>query len=184
MQLKSHIKAIFSHFVNSGVLIYGARCVIGFIIGYLIYLSFPQHGGYWTLLSILLVLTPEDKDARRIAIERMKANLIGSSVALFLYVAHKPTLPLIITGVLAIIAICHFFNLLNVARTAMATLIIVLIYEQEKTSWTGAAERLIFVVGGCLIGLGITLLTSAFLDWIRNAWHLEPEAKEQTAQVD
>jgi hypothetical protein len=49
----------------------------------------------------------------------------------------------------------------------MATLIIVLIYEQETTSWLGAVERLVCVVTGCLIGLGITLSTAWLIDKIR-----------------
>lgn len=174
MKLQSHARTALSTFINSSVLIYSARCVIGFVIGYSLYINIPQYESYWTLLSILLVLTPEDKDARRLAIERMKANLIGSGVALILFLIHKPNLALILIGVLSTIAVCRLFNLLNVARTAMATLIIVLIYEQEKTSWMGAVERLVCVVSGCLIGLGITLITSALLDYLRRKWHLHP----------
>ena len=169
----SIFKTAFTRFVTSSVLIYSVRCIIGFVIGYTLYTNIPQYEGYWTLLSILLVLTPEDKDARRLAIERMKANLIGSAVALVLFLLHKPNLGLIIVGVLSIILICYLFNLLNVARTAMATLIIVLIYEQEQTSWLGAVERFVCVVSGCLIGLGITLVTAWLLDHTRRILHIE-----------
>lgn len=170
---KNDWKTALSTLINSNVSMYTAKCVVGFIIGYSLYTAIPQYEVYWTLLSILLVLTPEDKDAKRLAFERMKANLIGSVVALVLFLIHKPNLTLIIIGVLAIIAICHVMNLLNVARTAMATLIIVLIYEQETTSWLGAVERLVCVVGGCLIGLGITLSTSWVLDFVQRKLGLE-----------
>jgi uncharacterized membrane protein YccC len=126
MKLKSHIKATLSSLVNSNVLIYSLKCALGFTIGYSLYLFIPQYEVYWTLLSIILVLSPEDKEAKRLALERMKANLIGSVIAVMLFLIHQPTLPLIILGVLAVISICYLFNLLNVARTAMATLIIVL----------------------------------------------------------
>lgn len=167
MRQKSPFRNLLALFVNSSVAIYSVRCIIGFIIGYSLYIGLPEYEGYWTLLSILLVLTPEDKDARRLSIERMKANLIGSSVALVLFLIHKPNLLTILIGVMAIIVICYGLSLLNVARTAMATLIIVLIYEQETTSWLGAVERLVCVVTGCLIGLGITLSTAWLIEKIR-----------------
>jgi uncharacterized membrane protein YccC len=177
MKLKSHFKATLSSLVNSNVLIYGLKCSLGFIVGYSLYLFMPQYEVYWTLLSIILVISPEEKEAKRLALERMKANLIGSVAALVLFLIHQPTLPLIIVGALVVIAVCYLFDLLNVARTAMATLIIVLLYEQEKTSWTGAAERLICVVGGCLIGLMITLAIEALLDVIRRMWHIAPNTE-------
>lgn len=167
MRQKSPLKNLLALFVHSSVIIYSVRCIIGFIIGYTIYVSLPDYEGYWTLLSILLVITPEDKDAKRLSIERMKANLIGSSVALILFLIHKPNLLLILIGVMAIIVVCYGLNLLNVARTAMATLIIVLIYEQATTSWLGAVERLVCVVTGCLIGLGITLSTAWMIEKVR-----------------
>jgi len=169
MRQKSPLKNLLALLVSSSVIIYSFRCVIGFIIGYSIYVGLPDYEGYWTLLSILLVLTPEDKDARRLSIERMKANLIGSSVALVLFLIHKPNLLIILLGVMVIIIVCYGLDLLNVARTAMATLIIVLIYEQETTSWLGAVERLICVVTGCVIGLGITLSTAWMIEKIRAA---------------
>jgi len=167
MRQKSPFRNLLELFVHSGVIIYAVRCIIGFIIGYTIYVTLPDYEGYWTLLSILLVITPEDKDAKRLSIERMKANLIGSCVALILFLIHRPNLFIILIGVMAIIVICYGFNLLNVARTAMATLIIVLIYEQETTSWLGAVERLVCVVTGCLIGLGITLSTAWLIEKVR-----------------
>lgn len=174
MNLPTGWKALLSRLINSRITMYTAKCIVGFVIGYTLYTAIPQYEVYWALLSILLVLSPEDKDARRLAIERMKANLIGSLVALVLFLIHKPNLFLIIIGVLAVIIICQLTALINVARTAMATLIIVLVYEQEKTSWVGAVERLVCVVGGCLIGLGITFSTSFVLDFLRRKLGLTP----------
>jgi uncharacterized membrane protein YccC len=177
MKLKSHIKATFSSLVNSNVLIYSIKCSIGFIIGFSLYAFLPEHDVTWTILSIILVLSPEDKEAKRLALERVKANLIGSVIAVGLFFLNQPDLLLMLIGVIAVIAICRIFNLLNVARTALATLIIVILYEQEQTSWIGGAERLIFVVGGCLIGLGITLIIEATLESVRRRWHISPNVE-------
>jgi len=173
MKLRSHIKATFSSLVNSNVLVYSIKCAVGFIVGFSLYPFLPQHDVNWTILSIILVLSPEEKEAKRLALERVKANLIGSVIAVILFVIHQPNLLLMIFGVIGVIATCSVFNLLNVTRTALATLVIVLLYEQEQTTWLGAAERLIFVVGGCLLGLGITLIIEAMLDLVRRKWHIE-----------
>lgn len=170
-------KPLLIELINSSVSMYAAKCVVGFVIGYTLYKAIPQYEVYWTLLSILLVLTPEDKDARRLAVERMKANLIGSVTGLLLYVMHKPNLWMILIGVLTIIVVCHTLKLIAVARTAMATLIIVLVYEQETTSWLGAVERLVCVVSGCLIGLGITFSTTFVLEYVRRKLHSGSPAK-------
>jgi uncharacterized membrane protein YgaE (UPF0421/DUF939 family) len=174
MKLHSHIKASLSALINSNVLVYTVKCTIGFLVGFSLYTVIPQYEVHWTILSIILVLSPEEKEARRLALERMKANLIGSVIAVVLFLVHQPNLFLIIVGAVAVIITCQLFNLLNVARTALATLIIVMVYEQERTSWVGAAERLICVVGGCLLGLVITLIIEGFLDFARRKWHIEP----------
>jgi uncharacterized membrane protein YgaE (UPF0421/DUF939 family) len=171
MKLQSHFRATLSALINSNVLIYSLKCAIGFLVGFSLYAIFPQYEVNWAILSIILVLSPEDKEAKRLALERMKANLIGSVIAVVLFFFHEPNLQMMIIGALLVIAVCYLFGLLNVSRTALATLIIILLYEQEKTSWIGAAERLICVVGGCLIGLGITLVVESLLEWIRHKWH-------------
>lgn len=169
--------------LHSEVMIYAFRCLIGIVLGFLLIWSFPSYEGYWTLLSIILVISPEEQDARRIAIERMKANLIGSSVALVIFLLHKPSLPVILIGAIAVVIICYGFELLNVARTAMATLIIVLLYE-EKTTWWGSVERLICVTIGCVIGLGVTLSTSWIIGKVR--FRLQPDRyrTQEEAEAD
>jgi NhaP-type Na+/H+ or K+/H+ antiporter len=45
--------------------------------------------------------------------------------------------------------------LIGVCRTALVAFIIVMIFEEAHSSWTGAIYRMISVVLGCLIGLVI-----------------------------
>lgn len=169
------VNKLIRYSVGSDLIIYAFKCIIGFLIGYQLYLSFPQYELYWTMLSIILVISPEAKDARRLSIERFKSNLIGSGIGLFCYFIHAPNVFMLVLGIILSIATCYFFNLMNVARTAIVALIIVLIHEQKQMSWIGAVERFISVTTGCFIGLSITIITSAIINYWRKKANLPQE---------
>ena len=161
--------------IGSDLIIYGLKCIIGFLIGYQLYLGFPEYELYWTLLSIILVISPEAKDARRLSIERFKSNLIGSGIGLLCFFIHARNVYMLVVGIILTIATCYYFKLMNVARTAIVALIIVLIYEQKKMLWIGAVERFIAVTMGCFIGLTITIVTSAVINYWRKKAKLPQE---------
>lgn len=169
------VNKLIRYSIGSDLIMYGFKCIVGFLIGYELYLSFPEYELYWTLLSIILVISPEVKDARRLSIERFKSNLIGSGIGLFCYFIHAPNVYMLVLGIILSIATCYFFNLMNVARTAIVALIIVLIHEQTQMSWTGAVERFISVTTGCFIGLSITIITSAVINYWREKANLPQE---------
>ena len=169
------VNKLIRYSIGSDLIIYGFKCIIGFLIGYQLYLGFPEYELYWTMLSIILVISPEAKDARRLSIERFKSNLIGSGIGLFCYFIHAPNVYMLVLGIVLSIATCYFFNLMNVARTAIVALIIVLIHEQEQMSWIGAVERFISVTTGCFIGLSITIITSAVINYWRKKANLPQE---------
>jgi uncharacterized membrane protein YgaE (UPF0421/DUF939 family) len=58
----------------------------------------------------------------------------------------------------ATILLCFTLDLIGVCRTALVGFIIVMIYEETHSSWTGAIYRMVGVVLGCLIGLGINYI--------------------------
>ncbi|MHC2990313.1 hypothetical protein OB13_01435 [Pontibacter sp. HJ8] len=161
--------------LGSDVIIYGVRCTIGFLVGYQLYLAFPEYELYWTIISILLVISPEEKDSRKLSVERFKSNLIGSSVGLVCFLLPVPEVVMMMTGIVLSIAICHLFNLMNVARTAVVALIIVLIHEQSTMTYWAALERFLSVTLGCLIGLYVTVLTSNIIQYLRKKSKLENE---------
>lgn len=166
------INKLIRYSIGSDLIIYGFKCIIGFLIGYQLYLSLPQYELYWTLLSIILVISPEAKDARRLAIERFKSNLIGSGLGLLCFLIHAPNVYMLLLGVILSIATCYLFNLMSVARTAIVALIIVLIHEQKQMSWIGSVERFMSVTIGCFIGLSITVITSAIINYWRKKANL------------
>jgi uncharacterized membrane protein YgaE (UPF0421/DUF939 family) len=114
------------------------------------------------MISVVLVIAP-DGTSNRLAIDRMKANILGSSVGLFLFLIHQPNLFLICVAVILTILIGTFLKLNNALRPALAALIIVMIHEEQQNStWHIAIERMGCVMFGCVIGLLITIV----FNWI------------------
>lgn len=151
--------------VNSPFIVYTIRCVIGFLIGYFLIEAFPQHELFWVLLSIILVISPDENDAKKLTIERSKSNFIGSISGLLVFFIPIDDVYKITLGILIAISICRFADLMNVARSAIVALLIVLI-EHKTDSYWAPAERFIFVSLGCFIGLFITLVTSYIFNFL------------------
>ncbi len=135
---------------------YLAKCLLGVSIGYGLYKGFPEYSGetLWVLISILLSITHDNNS--QVAYDRMRGNIVGSTVGLLaFFLANPPNLLTICLGVAITIGICFQLRLLGVVRTALVAFVIVLFYEQSHSSWSGALYRMASVVLGCLIGLVI-----------------------------
>jgi uncharacterized membrane protein YccC len=138
---------------------YNLKCLVGVGVGYLLYKAFPEEGGQllWLLLSILLSITHDNSS--KVAYDRMKGNVVGSLIGLFAYFLHDPpNLLTISVGVAATITVCWLLRLVDVTRTALVALVIVVLYEEAHSSWAGAVYRMLSVVVGCFIGLVINFV--------------------------
>lgn len=166
-------KTLLRYSLHSDFIIYLIRILIGFSVGYFLYISFPQYSVTWTLISIVLVISPDDKEATQIAIDRTKSNFIGSATGILFYFTNLPEMWSMLFGVITSVAICRLFNVLSVARTAMVAMIIVVIHEQQLKSFVAALERFACVTIGCIIGLLVTLMTSYFIKALRNKYAIE-----------
>nr|WP_283770010.1 FUSC family protein [Mucilaginibacter sp. Bleaf8] len=129
--------------------------MIGTVIGFFLYRLQPTLGS-WSLISIILVLAPDRKDAMGLAVNRIKANLVGSVVGLTLFYIHPINLFMICLGIALAIAICELLKIQVAARTAAVSVIIITMHEPGKYLWDIALERAGGVVSGCVIGVIIT----------------------------
>lgn len=152
--------ALIKFFISSPLSIYTARCVIGFMIGYELYVRFPEYELMWTLISIILVISPEGKDSRRLSVERFKSNLIGSIVGLLCLLLHEPTYIATLVGIFITIGICAFFKIMNMARVALVALLIILVQPHFDQAEIAPFARILSVTLGCFIGLCITVFSS------------------------
>ena len=127
-------------FFFSPIVIYIMRCIIGFSIGYFLLKSFPGFDFFWALLSILLVISPEGKDSKKLSMERVKANFIGALSGIIVFSLPIEMYFKILIGITAAALICKLFNLLNVSRSAIVAIIIVLLERPDEGRNIGSVE--------------------------------------------
>ncbi len=161
MQKNNKIRAFFF----SPILIYIIRCIIGFSIGYYLLKTFPRFDFFWALLSILLVISPEGKDSKRLSMERVKANFIGALSGIIVFSLPIEMYFKILIGIITATLICKLFNLLNVSRSAIVAIIIVLM-ERPDESFMAPVERFVSVFIGCIIGLLVTISTAFMIKFV------------------
>ena len=151
------------HIITSQLIIYIIRCVLGFLAGYFLMLKFPEYELFWGLLSIILVISPEGKDSRRLTVERVKSNFIGSAVGLFCHLIDETKTSVLILGIIITSIICYLFKVMNMSRVAIVTFLIVMLQTSNHTDIETPILRFATVGIGCIIGLTITILTSMII---------------------
>lgn len=140
------------------LLIYIAKCVTGVLIAFLLAKLLHYNDYIWCLISIILVLSPDAKDALPQASNRIKANLAGAAAGLVMLLFHVSPEITVSGAVMITIVVCYFTKLETPTRTALAATIIVTIHESGKYIWDSALERVIAVIAGCVIGIVITFI--------------------------
>jgi uncharacterized membrane protein YccC len=143
--------------VNS-VMIYMAKCSFGALIVFLLARLFHYADIGWCVISVMLVLSPDGKDALTLAMNRIKANLCGAGVGLLaLWVANGSIWSISIALALTVL-FCDLLKLSTSTRSALAATIIVMLHQEGRHVWDTALERIISVLAGCAIGLLVTFL--------------------------
>jgi uncharacterized membrane protein YccC len=151
-------------FFKNPVVFYLLNCLVGISIGYVLYVSFPRYQFVWTMISTLIVLSPEEKNVGRIAFDRVKANLLGSSFGLFLFLLHHPNLLSLCAGIACIVGICSALNIMHAVRAALVAFLIVTVHQNGGRDWTVAAERMGCVAAGCIIAIAVTFVLGRLLN--------------------
>ena len=106
-------------------------CLLAFYGGY--YLNIPLMGetsyigGLWAMISVLIVLQPNRKDAWQTALLRMMGTFIGAAAAA-LYLTFLPFHPIGMCVTISVtVLICGGFGVPNYARLACITIAIMMI---------------------------------------------------------
>ena len=120
-------------FFNKDFIIYISKCIVGLCITYTLYKLFPKHQFFWSVISVLLAFSPDDKGSRRVAYDRMKSNILGSVTGILIFMLPLPNICQMALGVLLTIVIATALNIQSAMRSALAAVIIVLLYEEENT---------------------------------------------------
>ncbi|MBU0934108.1 MAG: FUSC family protein [Spirochaetes bacterium] len=149
-----------------GFAAYLLKAALGVAVCYGLHLLIPGHETLWSIVSVVLVLAPDDKDAIRLAFDRMKANSMGAFVGWLAALTGLPAWLALPLAVPFTVLLCLPFRLGAATRSALAGLVIVFVPQPGSDAGTLALERVFFVFVGCVVGLLITvgsrLLARAF----------------------
>lgn len=145
---------------NKTLIIYTGKCVTGILLCFVISLFFQSWIDYpWSLISVVLILSPEGKDALDLAVTRIKANFVGAGTGVLMLLTQLPPPWHIALGAVVSLFLCDRLKLNTGARSTLAAMIIILLHHDGTHLWDSALSRVSAVVVGCLIGL---LVTSVF----------------------
>ncbi|HTB32387.1 MAG TPA: FUSC family protein [Bacteroidia bacterium] len=136
--------------------LYVLKCTLGAAICYGLYVAFPQFPFFWSIISVALVVSPENDT--KLPYLRMEGNLVGSVIGLLVFFIPLPTIFLLCIGITLTILTGFSLNLKTSVRTAVAATIIVLFQEQSAHSWNVALQRVGCVLAGCVVGFIITIV--------------------------
>jgi len=139
--------------------LYILKCVIGILCAHVITTLFNiADSTNWCLLSVLLVLSPDSEDSYKLAMTRIKANLVAAGAGLLVSPFYVPGMFWISVGVVLVIVLCYVFGVEAGARSASVAIIIILMHDETHRWWESATGRASAVLLGCLIGLLITFV--------------------------
>ncbi len=140
------------------LILYAAKCITGAALVIGLGEVIQYHDVAWCLISVVLVLSPDSKEAIPLAVSRIKANLTGGSASLLCLLLGPPSLLTVGLAMAVTIALCQLFQVMPSSRTALAAVIIVMLHGPGSHIWDAALERISAVVVGCILGLLITFL--------------------------
>lgn len=148
---------------NKTITIYAAKCAAGILLCAPIHIFLNQWVDYtWSLISVVLVLSPEGKDALDLALTRIKANFVGAGTGILILLIQVPSPWNLMLGAIISLFLCDRLKLNAGARSTLAAMIIILLHQQDNPQpqnvhvWDSALSRVVAVVSGCLLGLLIT----------------------------
>ena len=165
---------------NKALAVYIAKCVSGVLLCSLLSVFFHEWIDYsWSLISVVLVLSPEGTDAVELALARIKANLVGASVGVLLLFTQIPSPWNIALGAALALFICFQLKLNTAARSTLAAVIIILLHHEGVNFWSSAVSRVGAVITGCVLGLVITYVFHSIIKIDAPAMNSEAVKKEK-----
>lgn len=140
------------------LIIYAAKCVTATLVVFILSSLLHYRDIGWCLISVILVLSPDGKDALPLAFTRIKANLVGASVGLLCLLISTTNMWILSIALTVTLSLCYLLKFDTAVRSALAATIIIMLHEEGKHLWDTAIERVILVVVGCTLGLLITFV--------------------------
>jgi len=140
--------------------------------GYYLYEHYNKHEALWAILSIVLVISPEGTNSKKLSIDRLKSNFIGSVVGILCLQIHTTNFYTLLLGIILTILICYIFNILDMARVAVVANVIVLIQPFTSVQEMTPIMRFGSVMAGCIIGFLTVMITSYIINLLKRYYKL------------
>src|SRR6266436_8329646 len=102
------------------LLLHAAKCVTSTLIVFILSSLIKYTDIGWCLISVILVLSPEGKDAVTLAFTRIKANLIGASVGILCLLISPDNMWILSVALTITLSLCYVFKLDAGVRSALA----------------------------------------------------------------
>ncbi|MBC8083642.1 MAG: FUSC family protein [Hymenobacter sp.] len=157
-----------------------AKCLTGLVVvvGAAYYWRYHDIG--WCLVSVLLVLSPDSREAVPLAFTRIKANGVAAGICALCLGLLPASYPVIGFALASTIVLCYLGRLMGGCRSALAAIIIIMLHDpilSRAAVWQTAWQRLGSVVIGCGLALLITLVFHRSYHKLRPAGptHLGPK---------
>jgi uncharacterized membrane protein YgaE (UPF0421/DUF939 family) len=138
-------------------LIYVAKCITGALLVYLVNSFIPFVDVGWSLVSLVLILSPEGKDSLQLAFNRIKGNAIGAMVGYLCLLIAPATIWMLLIALVVTMLLCYVCHVEAGVRFALVATVIVML-RRSPYSWDTALERIVSVAAGSLIALLSTFI--------------------------
>ncbi|HMD00925.1 MAG TPA: FUSC family protein [Ferruginibacter sp.] len=142
----------------TSLLVYSAKCVAGCLAVFILASVTNFKDLSWSLISVMLVLSPDGRDSVNLALTRIKANVVGAAFGTLCLLIAATNMWMISISIVMTLSVCYFLKLDAGIRSAIAATIIIMLHEEGKHVWTTAVERIVAVLAGCVLGLIITFI--------------------------
>lgn len=140
------------------LLFYSTKCVAATLSVFALSSLIHYDNIGWSLISAILVIAPEGRDTIAIAVNRIKANVVGAGMGLLCLLISSSTMWTMSLAVVLTLILCYLFNLDIATRAALAGAVIVMLHQEPGHLWDTALDRVIAVLVGCALGLGVTFV--------------------------
>jgi uncharacterized membrane protein YgaE (UPF0421/DUF939 family) len=144
--------------------VYIIKCLTGILICYGLYKFIPQYPFYWAMVSVSISLSMDNSTDQ--VYNFMRSNVLGCAVGITLYPLHLPVFLILSIGVVLTICIGIALNITETIRSALVSLGIVIVREEQEKHWFIALERVTCIIAGCLVGLLVTVFFSFIMQRI------------------
>jgi uncharacterized membrane protein YgaE (UPF0421/DUF939 family) len=147
---------------------YALRTASAGCISLLAYPLLGAQAGIWAVVSAVVVTQPDTRGSVAAAALRMVANILGAGVGLLVSeLLGAQQLVALAAGLLIVAFVCHTLRLDATARTASASLAIVLLKDPSGVLGS-SGTRVLGVVAGCAVAFIVTVVAVELERWSRD----------------